>query len=277
MIFLSTSHIIIISFAPVLPTTCLDVLTLAESYLPGMKARGKMANNMDRAAITTWTLWRFKRDVWRRNVWENTSRRVQKSRWISIPFRKKATSINIYLYTHIWLAVWYNRIYWFKHQLFFLVLQDGTSILALWEEGRRLVWELRMDWAIFLFSRFLKNESSNFRNMARDLHETHADHSISMHFYAFFIISSRFFGGSFWGKTGRSSAGTWLNSGMPWHRHWCSGRPTTRGRQRLRWEFRKLSQGSCDSFDEICFHHFLSHYFFHVFCFVVLLYTWWRK
>ena len=38
-----------ISFAP--------VLTLVESLLPGTKVRGRMANNMDRAAITTWTLW----------------------------------------------------------------------------------------------------------------------------------------------------------------------------------------------------------------------------
>jgi len=48
-----------------------------------------------------------------------------------------------------------------------IVIQDGTSILALWEEGRRLVGELRMDWAIYLFS--------NFEKMARESACGHAE------------------------------------------------------------------------------------------------------
>ena len=228
-----------------------------------------MANNMDRVAITTWTLWQpryLKRDVWRR---QTTSEQSQKSQWISIPFLTnelyRYVSDHIYIYIHIY--IYYTG-----------YIDSSTNIFVPWLLSRMAPqsWLYGKKADVLLGSSgwigpYISSPTS--KKWQENLHVDMLRNSISMHFYAFFIISSWFFSGSFWGKTGRSSAWTFanvgLNSGTPWHRHWCSGRPTTRGRQRLRWEFRKLSYWAVTHSIRSVFTIF-SHYFF-MFLFVLLL------
>ena len=223
---------------------------------------------MDRVAITTWTLWQpryLKRDVWRR---QTTSEQSQKSQWISIPFLTnelyRYVSDHIYIYIYIYIYTGY--------------IDSSTNIFVPWLLSRMAPqsWLYGKKADVLLGSSgwigpYISSPTS--KKWRENLHVDMLRNNISMHFYEFFIISSRVFSGSFWGKTGRSSAWTFanvgLNSGTPWHRHWCSGRPTTRGRQRLRWEFRKLSYWAVTHSIRSVFTIF-SHYFF-MFLFVLLL------